>query len=268
MSETSDRSVLDKARAALADGGPVRLARMAWDRACHPVLLWRDRTWLARRNAAITLARRAKGLPVVHVIGDSHTHVFRGVSPYVVTWLGAATAFNLGKAGSTTQSHEKLEQALEAVRADRDLVVLVLGEIDARIHVYNQHMKSGGTTSMESVMDATIQRYGAVVLDLAGRGYRVAVHSVPSAAHQENIYEFPFYADDETRSWIVREFNGRLSQWCTANGIEYLDLYSVVSDEHGFIRGDLTQDGTHLDERALPLYHEMIEHRMLQESTT
>lgn len=264
MSDIRDRTLKSKAGDALKQGGPLRLVVMAWNKAVHPLLLWRDRTWLSRRNAIITLQCRLRGLPVVHVVGDSHSHVFRGVYPFRVTWLGAATAYNLGKEGSTTGSKEKLDAALKHVRKDRDVVLLVLGEVDSRIHIFNQYVKRGRTQSMEELIDATVERYGAVVCRLRDEGFRVVVHSVPATPYQGNIYEVDNYADDQTRAQIVREFNERLSAWCAANGIEYLDMYSVVSDEQGFILKDLTTDGTHLDQAALPLYQDWVRREVLR----
>ena len=180
--------------------------------------------------------------------------VLRGVSPFVTTWLGGATAFNLGRAGSTSRSKGRLERALRRVHKHRDVVLLIVGEIDCRIHIYDQYMRRGQSEPIETLIDETVTRYGEVLLSLRHRGYRVVVHSVPAAAHEENIYNAEFYADEPTRAQIVRAYNERLSKWCSENGFEYLDIYRLVRDETGFIRNDLTEDGIHLSPLALPLY--------------
>lgn len=244
-----------------------RLAQMAWNRFVHPFRLWRDHTWLWRRNFWITVQCRLTRSPVVHVIGDSHTQVFRGVHPFRVTWLGAATAYNLDKSGSTTGSKEKLAAALRHVHRRRDVVLLVLGEVDSRIHIFNQYVKRERMQSMEELIDATIARYGLVVLRLKSAGYRIVIHGVPATPYQDNIYGVANYADEETRAVIVGAFNTRLSAWCATNGIEYLDVYSVVSDERGFILRELTTDGTHLDARALPIYQEWVSREVGQGKT-
>ena len=268
MTDNEQRSLSEKVRAALRAGGPGRVVSMACDRALHPFRLWRDHTWLARRNRAIVRKSRLSGQPVVHVVGDSHTEVFHGVWPFRAVWIGPATAYNLDKEHSTTRSREKLAAALARVDKKRDVVLLVFGEIDSRIHIFNQYVKRGRTESMEELIDATIERYGAVVLRLKAEGYRVVVHSVPATPYQDNIYEVANYADEETRSAIVREFNARLSAWCSANAVEYLDMYSVVSDERGFIRKDMTTDGTHLNQAAMPLYQEWLRTKVLRGTTT
>ena len=77
---------------------------------------------------------------------------------------------------------------------------------------------------------------------------------VPAAPYQDNIYGVVYYADAEMRSRIVREFSARAMEWCAKNGVEYLDMYRVVSDDDGFIRREMTTDGTHLNAAALPIY--------------
>jgi len=261
MTSLLSHPLLEKARIALGEGGLPRLGRMAWDRSLYPLLLWRDRTWLTRRNMAITLVCRLRRTAVVHVAGDSHTHVLRGVYPFRVTWLGAATAYNLDKEGSTTGSREKLAEALTKVNKSRDVVLLILGEVDARVHIFNQYVAHGRTLSVSELIDATIRRYGAVILRLKSGGYRVVVQSVPAAPYQDNVYGIEFYADNETRARIVREFNGRLKTWCSVNEVEYLDVYGSVSDERGFILRTLTTDGTHLNDSALPIYLDWVRRR-------
>lgn len=258
MGDEEGRTFADKIRLAWQQGGLPKVARMAWDRASYPLRRRWTEGWLARRNLRITIQRRLLGKPVVHAIGDSHTHVLRGVYPFAVTWLGSATAFNLGNPASSTGSADKLAEALGRVDKRRDVVLLALGEIDSRIHVFLQFMRREQRCSFEEIVDEIITRYGEVVLRLKREGYRVVVQSVPATPYQDNIYEVDHYADDETRAEIVRVFNGTLKAWCEGHGIEYLDLYSVVSDKRGFILKELTDDGTHLNAASLPIYRDWV----------
>lgn len=257
MSEQRAKPIADKLRRAYREGGPVRILSMGARRAIHPLASWRQRTAPSWCNPLIVARCRLAGRRVVHVAGDSHALIFSCKYPFRMTWLGAATAHNLGKADSSTGSKQKLAVALKHVR-EGEPVILVLGEIDTRIHIFNQYEKRDRAHTLDELIGNTIDRYGAAVLELAQAGYRIVLHSVPAAPYQENIYGVDHYADDETRSWIVREYNRQLSRWCAVNGVEYLDMYSVVSDEQGFIRRELTTDGTHLNEAALPLYLEWV----------
>lgn len=264
MGNDEYRSIKDKITDAYRDGGAPRVAVVAWRRTIDPFVRWRERTYIARRNPFITAKARIANQPVVHAIGDSHSIPLGGVYPFRVTWMGGATAFNLDKEGSTTGSREKLEEALTHVKPDRDVVLLILGEIDSRIHIFNQYEKRGRKQTFDELIEATVERYGAVVLRLKRDGYRVVIHSVPATPYQDNIFEVEHYADDEVRAQIVREFNRQLAEWSAAHGVEYLDMYSVVSDDRGFIRRELTSDGTHLNESALPLYQDWVRRDVLR----
>lgn len=249
MNDVRNPSPLQKVHRRLSTDGPVILVKKVLG-------LTRGRVWLARRNCIITMGRRLSRRPVVHVVGDSHVFLFEGVSPFVATWLGGATAYNLGRAGSTTRSGDKLEKALKAVDRSKDVLLVVVGEIDCRIHIYDQYMRRNRVQSIESLIDDTIDTYGSVLQRIRSRGYRVVVHSVSAAAREDNRYHARFYADEATRSRIVQLFNQRLERWCAANDLEYFDVYRLVRDDDGFLKEALTDDGIHLSKTALPVYQE------------
>ncbi|HKO13319.1 MAG TPA: GDSL-type esterase/lipase family protein, partial [Acidobacteriaceae bacterium] len=39
--------------------------------------------------------------------------------------------------------------------------------------------------------------------------------------------------------------NDWLKKYCAENGIVYLDYFSAMVDEHGYLKQDLTEDGLH-----------------------
>lgn len=205
---------------------------------------------------AFVVASRIRGIPSVRVIGDSHTQLLKGVFPFVVEHIGPATAHNLISPSSSTKSWENLERALRKADPSRDVVLLVFGEIDCRIHVFLQHVRSRRERTTETIVRDTIDRYGQAIERIESLGYRVTVQSVVGAAHQDNIYDYPHYADLRTRGRIASEFNSVLKQWCLEHGIDYLDVFSAVADNDGILLASMTTDGTHLDERALPLYRD------------
>lgn len=256
MSALETRNAWKKIASAYAEGG----FRLVVSRAFRLTIGQRwDDGWPKRANFAVWLRRRISNRPIVHAIGDSHSQVLTGVTPFLVTWLGPATAYNIGNPASTTDSYGGLRRALRRVAKRRDVILLILGEIDSRIHIYNQYMKLNGQVPISTLIERTVARYGRLVLQLRGEGYRVVVQSVPATPYQDNIFDYPYYADDSTRAAIVNEFNQALSAWCVANGVEYFDVYHLASDEQGFILKALTEDGTHLSVKALPIYQEWIE---------
>jgi lysophospholipase L1-like esterase len=186
----------------------------------------------AAKTRAIVMLARLSGQPLIHVIGDSHVQVFKGMSKYVLIHrLGPSTAYNLGRKASTTNSNSQLFRIVEN-SSRRDIVVLVFGEIDCRIHIYNQYEKNKRQFTI---------------------GMRLAVYSVPPVGTAGNAYGYPHYATRETRGTITREFNQKLKLLCRQKGYKFLDIYSAVCDERGFMPDQYAFDDTHLNGKVAGL---------------
>lgn len=211
-------------------------------------------TWPERiHDAYCFLYARVTSRPLIHVIGDSHTRVYRMARPFVVHHLGGATAHNLGKPNSTTRSYEQLFRIVKRINLRRDILLLIFGEIDCRIHIHYQYEKQEGKRTVLQLIDQTIERYGAVIQQLRYLGANVCVHGVAPAARQENIYQYPFYGSPEVRSQISRLFNQQLKQFCTRHGYPYVDIYSQVADASGFTLPEYAGDEVHLNKKARAL---------------
>jgi hypothetical protein len=196
----------------------------------------------------------------VYVVGDSHTQIFRWEKPFVVFAIGPATAYNLGNRQSATDSNRKLFQALKLAARQRDTVLMVFGEIDCRMHIYNQYMKGNAAKPMTFYIDKTIAAYGLVLEQVAGMGIDLYVHGIPPAARQDIAVDagssIEFYAPGEIRSEINRVFNERLKSYCEERGYRYIDIYSKVVDEGGMIAEPYVGDEVHMNPRALPFFKE------------
>lgn len=191
----------------------------------------------AAKTRAIVILARLGGQPLIHVIGDSHVQVFKGISKYVLIHrLGPSTAYNLGRKGSTG-----------------DILVLVFGEIDCRIHIYNQYEKNKRKFTISEWIDRTIASYGDVLEQLNGLGMNFAVYSVPPVGTAGNAYGHPHYATREIRGMITREFNQKLKLLCRQKGYKFLDIYSAVCDERGFMPEEYAFDDTHLNGKVAGL---------------
>ncbi len=197
-----------------------------------------------------TACARLTGRPLVHVIGDSHAKVFRWRRPFIVHPIGAATAHNLPKTGSTTSSNRKLFDAVSRI-GPGDVAVLVFGEIDCRIHIYYQFKKNGERTSIGELIDDTVANYGLVMDRLAGLGVRFAVHGVPPATRVRNQYRYPFYAPPEVHCRINALFNERLKALCDRKGYPYIDVHSRFADDDGFVLQEYAADEIHLNGRTV-----------------
>lgn len=67
---------------------------------------------------------------MIHTIGNSHLRMFSDNKQFELHTLGAATAHNLNKLKSTTDSNRKLFDIINNINREHDSVILVLGEID------------------------------------------------------------------------------------------------------------------------------------------
>ena len=162
------------------------------------------------------LAARAKifNRAIVHVIGDSHAMPFVFKSPFMVHHISQATAHNLNKDASATQSKKYLNSFLPRINKKRDVVLLVFGEIDARVHIYYQYAKRGGKVSIEELVATTVARYGQTIKRLQMDGFVVCVHGIPPAARKNFVSDLPFLGTPEQRSQISRIFNTLLDKFC------------------------------------------------------
>ncbi len=190
--------------------------------------------------------------PLVHVMGDSHSKTFRGHRGFVVHHLGAATAHNLKKEGSTTGSNEKLFRIINRLPQGAN-ALLIFGEIDCRIHAYYQFRKNNEQQAISDILDMTVRNYGEVLEKIRARGIDPCVLSVAPATTVGNEYNFPYYASPEVRSQITRVFNDKLREFCEGTGFTYIDIYPLVSDENGMRLDDYADDEIHLNGKAVEL---------------
>jgi hypothetical protein len=234
--------------------------------------------FLRQINHAYSYLRsKALGTPLIHVIGDSHSWSFKRNRSFIVHNIGPATAYNLVNENSTVQSNRKLFEIIRGIDVKKDYVILVFGEIDCRVHFYNQHMKSGGKVSIDELMDRTIANYGEVLARLQSMDVKFMVYGVLPASKQifrfppyatENIKNelfsefqnnYPFLAPPEVRSTINRRFNQKLKAFCETQGYRYIDIYRVVADEKGLIKDEFAADEIHVNGKIMPYVKGMIE---------
>ena len=190
---------------------------------------------------------------LVHFIGDSHVSAYSHGRYFLTHHIGPATAYMLSSPSSTTHSNEKLFLELGKINKKRDVVVLVFGEVDCRMHIYKQFVKNGGTISITDLIDKTISRYKCTLKQVDEAGYTFFVYGIVPAASQENIWGTQFYPDCKTRLIINSEFNEQLKSFCAKNTYHFLDVQSKFTDESGFISKYFSTDGLHLNQNVLSI---------------
>ncbi len=209
-------------------------------------------------NGLLILKSRLFDTCIIHTIGDSHVVPFAYRFPYLIHHISQATAHNLGKEKSFTRSSEYLKLFLSKIDKKRDVVMLVFGEIDARVHIYLQYGKSGRNVSIDTLIDRTVDNYGQVIGRIKADGFAVCVHGIPPAASKEFITALPFTGKPRERSEISRKFNQKLRERCESLGAPYIDIQSIASDENGFIKKYYLADEVHCNGRIVPFTSRVI----------
>jgi len=202
------------------------------------------------------LLRQLKGEKFVHVIGDSHTLAFQHCA-LKVHYLGATTAYNLVNENSSSKGREKLFKVINSLKKG-DTVMLVFGEIDARIHIYNQYMKKKKKISIEKLVSIVVRNYGQVIEEIKEKNLRVCVYNIAPPGPLGNIYNYPHYAKWDLRLKITKMMNKQLKDFCRKNGIFFIDIFNQVIhqekiSERSFRRGEYVFDDVHLNDQVTKL---------------
>lgn len=178
--------------------------------------------------------------------------MFKGYKPFIIHHLGAATAFNLIKKDSNTESNKQLFQIIRRI-SKKDIVLLTFGEIDCRIHTYYQFKKNNEKYSLDEIIDKTVSNYGAISHQIREKGIKLCICSVSPTTTVGNEYNVPFYASPEIRSHITRKFNEKLQEFCTIHQYPYINIYPKVSDENGIMLKEYAGDQIHLNNKVIPI---------------
>ncbi len=237
----------------------------------------------ARRHAL--LARHIgfvprRPLPVLHVVGDSHSIFFGGTenirfrkgrriwtgffrARYVsstaellpvfkVFHVGPATAWQADERGSSTCAREKIDALLRS----RDIpatsrILLVFGEIDCRCHIPKAVLAG---RSVETAVNETVDRFMRLPLRLKAAGHTPSVW-LPSLTpvlegteNPEDIQALPVIGPQALRDEITRAYCARLSDACNLAGIRSTGVTAPVDGPTSacFI------DGHHLSQHMMP----------------
>src|SRR4030043_1694292 len=214
--------------------------------------------WLCLYNIGLLLKAKLFNRAIIHVIGDSHVRPFVFRNPFLVHHISQATAYNLDKDNSFSQSKRYLNSFLPEVNKERDVLLLVFGEIDARVHIYSQYRKNNGKISIERIIEATAGKYGETIRRLKDDGFAVCVHGIPPAARKNFESNLPFLGSPEQRSEKSRKLNRKLGEFCHQNGVPYIDVQSISTDENGFMKKEYAADEVHLKGKIASFARERI----------
>lgn len=201
----------------------------------------------------------------MYVIGNSHISMFHSDSRFTVVEgnipSASATAHNLNKKNSTSNSNRILFELANKVNKENDSIVLVYGEVDCRVHIYYQFMKKDRKYTIEQLIDETIKNYGIIMQELKNIEIKFYICGIPPVDWKENpsvVNMYKWQTTPDIHYKIYREFNNRLSSFCREMGYRYLDIYSKTIDNKGFRKKDYDEDSVHLNKNALPFIIDML----------
>lgn len=184
------------------------------------------------------------------VIGDSHSRVFYYNYPFVVYHIGGATAFNVNNEKSTINTKSKVSEILSKLNKKRHKLVFSFGEIDCRIHVYRQYVKSDFSKDFSIIIDDIVSKYIHFIKEHNSK-FEVIILGIPSPGKQPNVYRYDNYADFDTQWKIKNIFNEKLKKACKDIGVRYIDIFTEFMGDDNFIDLKYCDDGVHLNENSI-----------------
>ena len=205
------------------------------------------------------------------VMGDSHVNFFSGNeqltyipignninlcpnitdNPFTVLHLGPCLAYNCNKPNSSTFFHEKVEYLCNNFIKPNAHIIFCLGEIDIRVHVFNQ-TKLQNKTYME-IIDQILEKYISFLLSIQEKGFQISCWG-PIATQREICPvdpTFPRNGSETARNMATAYFNERLSMLCMQHNIQFISIFNkLITDNFHTKEKYLSSDHCHLSQHA------------------
>ena len=192
----------------------------------------------------------------IHLIGDSHTLMHKGLEPEIMTHhFGACTAYGLLNEHSETKSFQSLHNLIRSEISTLNTVFIFgFGEIDCRVLIFYKHMEY--KIDLVYMVQIVVYRYFAAISYVRDLGIEVMVHGPIPAVQQGNEYNLKHYGDNSTRASINLVFNRLLREKCAKEGIMYFDACALpyLMGPHGLVPKEvLLPDLVHVDPKKVPI---------------
>lgn len=176
-----------------------------------------------------------------HIIGDSHALCFADCVDVKPHWMGAATAFNLYK------RNEEIQQIIRTEVRRTDDLYFLFGEIDCRIHIYNNSMRYG--VHPQTLLTMTAKTYLTYLNESIHRNFYILF--VNPQGYADNEYEYPYYTDRVVRQQYTTYFNAWLDYYTPMRAVNIWPEYDL------WCENDFKEDKVHLKNEVIKHYWEL-----------
>jgi hypothetical protein len=201
---------------------------------------------------------------VIHCIGDSHVDFLSGYNCIQPEWpiphddrvplyktyrLGAVLAFTISKRDS--KGYLRLREVLKTIPKG-SYVMLVLGEIDCRVHLIKQSQIQ--KKNKETLVKECVDSYFESIIYLKKNKYKPVVWGViPSTLFEVADSDYPTFGSCKERNEVTRLFNTYLEKRAKQENVPYISIYDKLVSANGLTKMDYFIDLIHLSTRAIPL---------------
>lgn len=181
----------------------------------------------------------------IHIIGDSHTFVFRKFENCIVHYTPGRTMHRVGRDGLGALNFR--DWGIQ----ENDFVVLINGEIDVRAHVGKQ--RDLKNRDLNEILDTLANNYFSTILlnKALYENIHIIVYTVvpPSPLLPEYDHaDHPAYGSIEERVAICKMLNSKLKASAETLGIGILDIYDDYADANGVLIHELSDGIVHIND--------------------
>ncbi len=145
------------------------------------------------------------------------------------------------------RSYIKTDNLLKKISGKNYNIIFCFGEIDCRVQIKKSFLKSNNYFDYDDKLlhsiDNCIDRYFKLIRYYKDRFNCFILNVVPPQIDQ--VTNFETSTSPEERLYIVGKFNERLKNKSEEFGVNFIDVYSELSNENGYAILDYLIDDIH-----------------------
>lgn len=191
------------------------------------------------------------GLPKYISIGNGINACYNNIdNEFTALHLGPCLAYNSSVYGTENKFLEKAEWLFDNFFGTNERVIISLGEIDIRAHVFKETEKRN--CSFEQIIDDILYRYEEFLKQLKKIGYQIYVWG-PIASRKDEYPNddrtLPLFGTEMMRNMATEYFTERLAEFCKKEGIILMSIYNRMVQNYRTDDSFLCEDHSHLSEK-------------------